>query len=71
MNWIKNEEVDVYYCKTPIGQFELVGDSVDYNVYLDGDPISRNKDLETAKEEAKIHLLKTYYSLKIYLEINE
>jgi len=70
MKWIKNEEADVYYCKTPIGQFELVG-FVDYNVYLDGDLISRDKSLETAKEEAKIHLLKTYYSLKIYLEINE
>jgi len=71
MKWIKNEEADVYYCKTPIGLFELVGDSVDYNVYLDGDPISRNKALIRATEEARIHLLKTYYSLKIYLEINE
>lgn len=71
MKWNKNEEADVYYCKTPIGQFELVGDSVSYNVYLDGNPISRNKDLETAKEDARTDLFTTYYKLKLFLELHE
>lgn len=69
MNWTKNEEGDIYYCKTPIGQFELVGDNSTYNSYLDGNPISRNKDLETAKEDVRTHISVTYYKLKLYLEL--
>lgn len=69
MNWLKNEEADIYYCKTPIGTFEVIGDSVDYNVYLDNKIISRNKDLETAKEDARTECYKVYYKLKLYLEI--
>lgn len=71
MKWIKNEEADVYYCKTPIGLFELVGNALSYNVYLDGYTISRGKDLETAKEDARTNIFTTYYKLKIYLELNE
>lgn len=72
MKWIKVGDNEYYSCKTPIGRYDIVGNSSGYSTYFQSiDRISAEKDLETAKEEARIHLLKTYYSLKIYLEINE
>nr|DAI89633.1 MAG TPA: hypothetical protein [Caudoviricetes sp.] len=71
MNWQQIEEQDIWICKTPIGKFEVIGGVGVYNTYLNDKPISRFIELEKAKEEAKIHLIKTYYSLKIYLEIDE
>jgi len=71
MKWTEVEEAHYHYCITPIGRFEIVENYGDFVIYQDSIRISAEKDLKTAKEEAKIHLLKTYYSLKIYLEINE
>jgi len=70
MKWIKIEDQDIWVCKTPIGQYEIVG-GYGFCSYFNDKPISRFIDLKTAKEEAKIHLLKTYYSLKVYLELDE
>lgn len=49
MIWTKNEEADIYYCKTPIGTFEVIGDGVDYNTYLGNETISRGKRLRNSK----------------------
>lgn len=71
MKWSKNEEADIYYCNTPIGVFDVIGDGVEYNVYLGNEVISRNKDLETAKEDARTRLFTVFYRLKVFLELNE
>ena len=71
MKWEENERNHYHECKTPIGRFEIVENYGDFMIYKDSVKLGAEKTLEKAKEEAKIHLLKTYYSLKIYLEINE
>lgn len=65
----RNEEADIFYCKTPIGVFDVIGDGVEYNAYLGNEVISRGKDLKTAKEDARTYLFTMYYKLKLYLEI--
>ncbi len=69
MKWIKTENVEYYSCHTPVGRYDVVGSSSGYNTYLGTDVISREKELETAKEEAKVHLQTTYYKIKIYLDL--
>lgn len=68
MNWKKIEEEDIYTCNTPIGKYEIVG-GYGYNSYFGNETISRGTDLETAKEDARTHLYKTYYMLKLFLEV--
>lgn len=69
MKWIKIEDEDAYYCNTPIGRYDIVGKSQFYNLYLGIERISREKDLETAKEDARTHLSVTYYKIKLYLDL--
>jgi len=70
MKWIKHEDQDYYSCNTPIGRYDIVGSSDGYNTYYQSiDRISAKKDLETAKEDAKVHLQTIYYKIKIYLDL--
>lgn len=69
MKWIKHEDQDYYSCNTPVGRYDIVGSSDGYNTYLGTDRISAGKGLETAKEDAKVHLSVIYYKLKIYLDL--
>jgi len=70
MKWEEGESGNYWYCKTPVGKYEI---TILDRVYADLGSIRiySGDYVEEAKGEAKIHLLKTYYSLKIYLEINE
>lgn len=71
MKWIKMGELESYYCKTPIGTYEIFPNNGKYDTNFGDEDISAEKDLETAKEDARIHLFTTFYKLKIFLELHE
>jgi len=70
MKWIETEE-GTYVLNTPIGQYKVTNWTDGYYSYLNNEVISRGKDLETAKEEARTHLFTIFYRLKIFLELHE
>lgn len=69
MNWKENKENHYHECSTPIGKYEIVENYGEFVIYLLDKEISREKDLETAKEEARTHINTLFYKLKIYLDI--
>jgi len=69
MDWEENERSHYHECKTPVGRFEIVENYGDFMIYKDSVKLGVEKDLETAKEYAKIHLNVLFYKLKIYLEL--